>query len=260
MKKSLISIAAIVSCAAISLCSCGKDESITPEKESSKVTDKKSELNLNDYVEITFEGNDTLGKFNMEVDYDSMVRENPKAFGLTENDITDAKIASIWRKVSECITNFDAENYGYKMTKSHNLSNGEETSLIWGNGIYEIENLYDLNLIVEDIPLTVSGLKELEKFNPFEYIEPYFENGELYLNEINDMPVSVTFGVKDSEGYFSTSGRFVQDFLEEKLFEKGDVVTIVLSSMPDAKYTVEQECAKKGYTPTQTEKEFVCEG
>jgi hypothetical protein len=141
-------------------------------------------IDPNDYLEYSFSGLDTAASADFDIDFQKMVADNPKAFGV--KDESSRKAAE--RAVSEL------EKYLCGAPdRSDMLSNGDIISFEWNrDNIGKLEESFRIRLDVTDKEIVVDGLEEAVPFDPFDYIgfnysgvEP---DGELVLST-EDMPV-----------------------------------------------------------------------
>ena len=144
----------------------------------------KVEIELNDYVQVDFNGYDTIGAVRYSIDFDSMIAENPNAFGLSEN-YSQQEGLSVRAALSNAIGgSFDENNL---------LTNGDNIEFAWSVNEEKLIEKYPVTLIYSDMEYTVSGLEELKDFDPFEYIEVSFSgvapDGQLLINTDNDIPI-----------------------------------------------------------------------
>lgn len=144
----------------------------------------KPSINLNDYLEVSFDGYDTVGKakilFNTEKfenDYEkALLRKRPKgnvSIRLSESDMFDLDDDGVGDdfKISE---SFLTTYVGGEADKQTGLSNGDVVTFKWNCDDAAALEDYGYKLKHEDKEYTVEGLKEAEKFNPFEGLEVKF--------------------------------------------------------------------------------------
>ncbi len=79
-------------------------------------------VNLNDYIEIKYEGYDTVGVASYTIDFESMVDENEEAF--------DIKGGATEEELQEIESDFENVISG-SFSKNEELSNGENISYKW---------------------------------------------------------------------------------------------------------------------------------
>ena len=123
-------------------------------------------VKLNDYMTITSEGYDSIGKANMEFDYDRFEQDYNKKIKLTKKgrDYTNG---------SYYPTDFDAFYdicVSASLTQSDDLSNGDVIVLNWDVDEQAAKDYFHVKLKYEDITYNVDNLKPVEKFNPFDFI------------------------------------------------------------------------------------------
>ena len=194
----------------------------------------KVEIELNDYVQVDFNGYDTIGAVRYSIDFDSMIAENPNAFGLSEN-YSQQDGLSVRAALSNAIGgSFDENNL---------LTNGDSIEFAWSVNEEKLIEKYPVTLIYSDMEYTVSGLEELKDFDPFEYIEVSFSgvapDGQLLINTDNDIPIKDIYF--NAESFYGLSN--------------GDTVTITADAG-----NLEQYALTKGYRLVKSSQEYTVEG
>ncbi len=196
----------------------------------------RTEINMNDYLIISYDGYDTIGTAEYSIDVDSLIENNTKAFERKDSNPASAK--------SQLKTLLKGE-----LDKTENLSNGDTVTFKWNESDKEIiEKNYKVTLNFADKTDTVSGCKEPESFDPFEYLNCEFDGIIPYalprISAKENMPVDLRF--------YDEKGGYVQN---------GDKVHIKLV-VPDntEELSVEEYCLRSGYAPTETETDVTVEG
>lgn len=133
----------------------------------------------------------------------------------------------------------------YSMSPSENLSNGDEVVLTINVDNSALES-YDFKLAGGEKKITVSGLDEVEAFDPFENVAVNFSgmspNGSASVNTSDsNVDIRLNYTLDKSSG-----------------LKNGDEVTVSISSSSGT--DVEEYCMSNGKTPTVTEKTFTVEG
>lgn len=153
----------------------------------------RTEINVNDYFSAKAEGANGKGKVTGELNTLALVQGNRDAFGVS----TNASEAELRGVVDTINSNIDGE-----FDKKEGVSNGDTISFIWDTSRIEtIESAYkNVKLVTEDKTVTVSGLKEIESFNPFDYLEAKFirrkgqeDTIQLEFNVLDTMPFKLDF-------------------------------------------------------------------
>lgn len=135
----------------------------------------KPTINLNNYLAVSFEGYDTVGKAVVTFDKDGFESEYEKKLGkrtgeklsvfdiLDLNDFFPASDSFLYSCVDGSL---DIDN---------GLSNGDIVTYRWDCNDELVLERYGLKLEYNDVEYTVLGLEEAEIFNPFDGIEVVFE-------------------------------------------------------------------------------------
>lgn len=131
----------------------------------------------------------------------------------------------------------------YSVSPSENLSNGDEVVLTIDVDNSALEK-YDFKLEGGEKKITVSGLDEIEAFDPFENVAVNFSNmspnGSASVS-ISDADIDLNYTLDKDSG-----------------LKNGDEVTVSISSYDGT--DVEEYCMSQGKNPTVTEKTFTVEG
>ena len=133
----------------------------------------------------------------------------------------------------------------YSISPSENLSNGDEVILTIDVDNSALEN-YDFKLAGGEKKITVSGLDEVETFDPFENVTVNFSgispNSSASINKSGSSAgIDLSYTLDKSSG-----------------LKNGDEVTVSVSSYDDT--DIEEYCESKGKAISATEKTFTVEG
>lgn len=204
----------------------------------------KTKINLDDYVELKYEGFDTLGTATYEFDYKQFERDFEETLKLTkegEDERRDMKEAAEAMGLGKSEPELLATFLKGEIDKSEGLSNGDEVSFTWDIDDEEISELFKVELTYSDITGTVSGLEEAAPFDPFDGYNVTFTGSA------PDGRVSI------DDKRPADSPRLGIELSQTEGLSNGDVVKATISGYDDvAKYCVENF----GKIPTITEKEF----
>ena len=221
MKKSILKEIAVLPLAAV-MVSCGR-----------------AAINHNDYLEVKYDGLDTAARASFTVDYEQMVKDNLKAFGIKDED-DDHDIERAVTKLKKYL--------GGELDKTSQLSNGDTITFEWDDDkVEKLEKKYKIKLKVEDKEIKVTDLEEAKEFDPFDYIT--LEYTGVGPDAYAKVKVDSSFPV--SYNYFRIS--------PSSGLSNGDKVTVTFGSSGDSDY-IKEECFDEGYLPTSFEKEFKVEG
>ena len=194
----------------------------------------KVEIELNDYVEVDYSGYDTIGAVRYSIDFDSMIAENPNAFGLSEKYSLQE---------GEAVRAALSSSIGGSFDENNLLTNGDNIEFAWYVNEEKLTEKYPVTFIYSDIEYTVSGLEELKDFDPFEYIEVSFSgiapDGQLLINTDNNIPIKDIYF--NAESFYGLSN--------------GDIVTVTSDHG-----SLEDLCLDNGYKLVKTSQEYTVEG
>lgn len=196
----------------------------------------RAKIDPNDYLELRLSGLDTAASAECEVDYEGIVRDNLKAFGIESPDDTDG-ICSAAAELEECLSG--------SPDRDSMLSNGDVINFEWNSDeVQRLENEHKIKLRVSNKTLTVSGLEEAKKFDPFEYLTVDFTgastNGVVKLN--SSLPV------KDI------------GFTADRCSGLSNGESIVVRFGSGSEEEIKAECFAQGYVSTCFEKEYIVNG
>ena len=218
MKTNKIIMAAAAAAALVLLAGCGR-----------------TKIDLNNYLTLEPSGFDTAGKVSTSFDYDALVSDNLKAFGLSDNAGEEEELGVMMR-IEEYISG--------DLDKDTGLSNGDTVTYTWDVNEARLEELFPVDIVCENKTLDITGLEEGEKFDPFENIKVTFSgvapNGDVSISD-SDSEVSGLLYLPDKIGGLSN----------------GDKVVVTVSA-PSGE--LDDYCRGYGKIPTATEKEYTVEG
>lgn len=211
MKKRII-LVALLGLMVLMLAGCGK------------------KINLNDYITYEITGYDGYAKLVSKFDYNSF-----------EEDVLEyAKIDEDSKEYIRLATKLDSA-YEYEWSKTKDLENGDKVTLHWKVKENALEK-YKITLTAEDIKETVSGLQELDKFDPFENVELKFHGvwpySEIEIKTDLKTPCDLVYSYDTAE------------------FSNDPSKVIVRVETPDRSNIIDY-CSAYGMLPSQTEKEYV---
>lgn len=204
------------------------------------VKNVSSTINLNDFVVAKAEGYNGRGKVFISVDWDALEEKYGDKLEYTKDGTSGLTEADFGKALGLEPIGLLKESVHIKKDKENNLSNGDKVSYSWklDSGV---EDSLKCKLKYSDDVYTVTGLKEIEKFDAFEHLKVDFSG----------VSGSVTASFQyDGEGLSAT------DFYSEKTMnlKNGDEITVKLS---DDKVNA---CAESiGKIPSSTEKTYKVE-
>ena len=120
----------------------------------------RAAIDPNDYLEVKYDGLDTVARANATVDYKQMVMDNLKAFGIKDED-DDHDIDRAVSKLKKYL--------GGELDKTSQLSNGDTIIFEWDDDkVEKLEKKYKIKLKVTDKEIKVTDLAERKEINPFD--------------------------------------------------------------------------------------------
>ena len=221
----------------------------------------EKKINPNDYLTIAYDGYSEAATAVASLDANKMVTDYPEAFRLGK----DYKQSD----VDKVVNTINQSSLG-TLSKTEGISNGDEISFSWDkNALSALEGSYKIKWAgYKDVKETAAGIPELEKLNPFDYVEVSFDGKSphivasfdimQFVNEYNDFMEDV----KKKSGMTRSVYFDYVDFKEE--YATGDKILVRFSvyNRATSKFTDEdvvELCKQNGYLITQTEKEYTVE-
>ena len=231
MKKKFLVVAA-GAMAAVALTGCGK-----------------TKINLDEYVELKYEGYDTIGTAHYEFDYKHFERDFEDSLKLTkegEEDRKEMKEAAAAMNLGKSEPELLATFLKGELDKSEGLSNGDEVTFKWDIDDDQIQEYFKVELTYSDITGTVEGLQEAQAFDPFDGYDVTFTG------------MAPVGRVEVNNNVSSSNPHLNYEFDKTEGLSNGDVVKVTVNAYGEdiVKYCVENY----GMIPTATEKEFTVEG
>lgn len=108
----------------------------------------RTKVDLNDYLTLECEGYDTVGKADFTFDYEKLIDDNPKAFGLSK-DYSDEDYLGVLLSIDSYI---DGD-----LDKTDSLSNGDTVTFKWDVDEENLNELFPISAVYSDKKLEVSG-------------------------------------------------------------------------------------------------------
>ncbi len=130
-------------------------------------------VDLNKYITIEAEGYDSMGTAECHFDYSAFKKDYEGKIKVNKKKTEEMAAAGMLNGMtadelllSTCVSQtLDEEN---------DLSNNDVVTLKWNCNDFMAEEYFNTKLEYSDISYTVSGLKELGSFDPFEYVDVSF--------------------------------------------------------------------------------------
>ena len=177
----------------------------------------KTTVNLNTYITIRCEGYDSLGTASFTFDYEAFEKDYSGKIKLSTKDSNEMKMLVLMSGESSEELLLDM-CVSQSLDQAKNLSNGDTITLKWNCEDEMASEYFNCKLNYSDITYTVSGLTEVEKFNPFDYVEVSFSETEPYIH------ATITPNYDQQEMQYI---RFTAD--KEDHLCNGDTITITAS-------------------------------
>ena len=111
----------------------------------------KKTIVVNDYLTIQTTGTNHIGTAQTRLDWEKLVSDNLDVFNMKSME-DDAELLAVMLHLDKGLRG--------ELDKTFNLSNGDEITYHWDESrIKALEEKYDVTFKVEDMTVTVSGLK-----------------------------------------------------------------------------------------------------
>lgn len=199
------------------------------------VVNHKTKINLNDYINIEYDGYDTYGRASIDFDSDKYFEDLQKASSSFKKVYMSEGANNLLSYYYDMIDSLD-----YSLDKNSELSNGDTVTVS-----FEFDNeaaaKFKIEYVGEPTEYTVEGLKEVKKIDPFDGIRVDFTgtspniSAEVVKTKTDDVYSNIYFDLSKSYG-----------------IKVGDTVTVTVSNNPE--YFVEDY----GYAFTATSKDYTC--
>ncbi len=206
------------------------------------------EVELKDYVKVSFEGYDTLGTATVEFDskkFKSDYEDKIKYHG-KDKDMKDKSAKKLIAEYLESVS----------LDKTEKLSNGDKVTVKFKHDADEL--LEDLNIktTTDGITFDVKGLEAVPTFDPFEGLEI------TYNGTAPDAYASLDYSNVTNEYYNDYAYSFNYDYDTLQDLDNGDVITITIKyddTQSDEEY-IANFIQTYGAMPTAVSKDFTVEG
>ncbi len=202
---------------------------------------RKKNINLNDYVEVTFNGYEESGTAKATLDYDKITEDYGNKIKLdTDNNM------SAWY-YGENIGDIIRDYVTVSTNPNTALNNGDTVSLVWYVDEYYIESLLNCTVSYDNKKYIVEGLDNVETVDVFDGIDVSFTG----ISPLGKADVN-------TEGQFSSNGYglpYQWMVIPSENLANGDTVTVSFN-VTDMESFVNQY----GAVPEYMEKEFAVTG
>ncbi|MBR6626716.1 MAG: hypothetical protein IKL04_01870 [Lachnospiraceae bacterium] len=151
----------------------------------------KTTVDLNKYMTITAQGYDSMGTVSYEFDYDAFEDDYSEKIKISGKKKSEADELGLLSELdpAEVMLDFCVTK---KLDKTAGLSNGDKVTLKWDCDEEMAEEYFNVKLKYSDIEYKVSGLEEVSKFNPFDYVTISFSgiapNGKVVITQDYNRP------------------------------------------------------------------------
>lgn len=194
-------------------------------------------INLNDYVSVEFDGYEGYGTAVVTFDSDKF-----------EEDCSTIKLSNSY---AELFGGSTADYYRdwcftYETDKKTGLVNGDKVTLTWNCEEELVSSNTDGTLVYTDIEYTVSGLKEVSGFDPFDFITVSFEG---------TAPAGTAIITKDESQELA---QYLDYTASNSALSNGDEVTVNISFVHGTDETTFADMF--GMLPSETEKKYTVAG
>lgn len=200
---------------------------------------KTVEVDMSEYVKVSFEGYDGIGTATVYFDQDSFYDDYADDIKYIGNGPDDAD------------EYYDAAEYllyvyvSGTLDKSTGLTNGDTVNYIWDVDKKGIKDNLNVEIEFENVPFTVSGLQSVGQTDVFQYVTVSFDGdngaGKVTITAADDSPVA--------------SWNFVSDKTEG--LTNGDSILV---SVNDDGTLVDSFVSATGTSPLSLSREYVVSG
>jgi len=130
-------------------------------------------VDLNKYMTIEVTGYDSRGTAKYTFDRKSFIEDYSDKIKINSKKSSDTASLGLMLDMSPAELLLDS-CVKYELDKSKELSNGDVVTLKWNCEDNLAKENFNVKLKYSDIKHKVSELKEVDKFNPFDYVEVSF--------------------------------------------------------------------------------------
>lgn len=131
------------------------------------LNNRRISVDLNKYVSVSVEGYDTLGKADYRFDYNAFYEDYKNKIKMQTNNGKSVMVQD-WLGENYFAVEMLREYFGGNLEQKTKLSNGDTITFTWHCEDDVIKELFNCRLKYSDISVQVSGLEEIQTFDPFE--------------------------------------------------------------------------------------------
>ena len=204
---------------------------------------RKTRINLNDYLGVEFDGYDTVGE--AKITFDDRKFKDKYSKLISKGNKSDKSQKSI---LTDDVDAFLKEYIDGELDREANLSNGDEVVFTWDCYDGKVLDKYNIKLVHPEATFKVSGLKEEKTLDPFENVEIVYSG--LAPNVI------VEIINKSSNEYLS---KMHYECDSNNHLSNGDKIILKVSNSWGQSINLD-EYIDKGYLIKPVEKEYTVDG
>lgn len=201
-------------------------------------------VNLNKYVTVSVEGYDTLGKADYQFDYSAFYEDYKDKIKMQTNNGKSVMVQD-WLGDNYFAVEMLQEYFGGSLNQTSKLSNGDIITFSWYCEDDVIKELFNCKLNYSDINVKVSGLDEIQTFDPFQGIDV----------EIEGVLPKVTISVNNNSNKEAIEDMYYSPVIKPTL-RNGEEMTVRASVRGSEEAFIE----KNGMLPFPLEKHYTVNG
>ena len=137
-----------------------------------------SQINLNNYISVKFEGNNLAGYASVKFDKEKFLLDNIN--NITFNKQNEQVYRELYGNTDKSAANAILSYVSVSLNKNSKLSNGDTVETIWNFNEEKIKTYFEWNYVCTSQSYTVAGLTEADTFDPFEKVEVSFSGNAPY--------------------------------------------------------------------------------
>ncbi len=205
---------------------------------------RKIPVNLNKYVTISTEGYNTLGQADYQFDYNSFYEDYKDKIKMQTNNGKSVMVQD-WLGDNYFAVEMLREYFGGSLNQTTKISNGDTITFSWHCEDDVIKELFNCKLNYSDINVKVSGLDEIQTFDPFQYIDV----------EIEGILPKVTISVNNNSNNEVIGDMYFSPVINPTM-KNGDKITVQATVRGSEEKFIE----KYGMLPSPVEKQYNVNG
>ena len=147
-------------------------DTTNPKESSSTDSNNLTKINLNDYISVSFEGNNLVGYGSVKFDKEKFLLDHIKNVSFNSDNLQVYR--ELYGNTDKSAANIITKYISVDLDSYCNLSNGDIVKTVWKIDEEKVNTYFEWDYVCTSETFTVTGLTDADTFDPFDTIEIEF--------------------------------------------------------------------------------------